>query len=98
MSKVHELKTDSKVFALSWHGKKDWEIRLNDREFEVGDVLTLRETKFSGEEMSKGSPLEYTGYTIDCKVTAIVSGYGLNENWVVISVKHLKLNTSDYHN
>lgn len=93
MSLVHQLKTDPKVFALSWHGKKPWEIRLNDRDFKKGDVLNLKETKFSGEEMLSGNPLEYTGYSIDCEVVAIVSGYGLNENWVVMTVKQLKLKT-----
>ncbi|WP_292948992.1 MULTISPECIES: DUF3850 domain-containing protein [unclassified Neptuniibacter] len=86
---LHDLKTDPEVFQLSKDGLKDWEIRFNDRDFKVGDVIQLRKTKFSGNEMSKGLPLVYTKDVLVREITAVVSGYGLQEGWVILSVKEL---------
>lgn len=41
MSK-HELKLDSKFFDDVKSGKKNFEIRNNDRGFEIGDILELK--------------------------------------------------------
>lgn len=83
------LKTDPDVFEFSWHGAKTFEIRFNDRDFEVGDHLVLRETVYSGKQMRNGRPLEYTGRQIEVEVTHILFGpiYGLLEGWVIMSVK-----------
>ncbi len=84
----HILKTDPGVFELSATGKKGYEIRFNDRCFAVGDVLLLRETVKSGDDMrSGGADLEFTGRELHREVTAIVEGYGLAEGWVILSVK-----------
>lgn len=40
--KTHELKLDIKYFDDVKSGKKNFEIRKNDRDFQVGDVLKLR--------------------------------------------------------
>ena len=83
---THHLKTDSDLFEKSLEGIKKFEIRLNDRNYSVGDVLILKETKFSGSEMKEGKPLEYTGRTKVVSVSYILEGYGLKENWVVMGV------------
>lgn len=52
--KVHELKTYPQYFRKTLYGKKSFEIRLNDRDFKVDDVILLREwdgTKFTGREI-----------------------------------------------
>ncbi len=85
----HNVKTDPKVFEQSWVGTKHWEIRNNDRYYKIGDVITLQETKFSGEEMVGGKPLKYTDRTINATITGIVSGYGLQEGWVILSLGHM---------
>ena len=88
MSTVQYLKTDPAVFEASVQGLKKFEIRLNDRNFNIGDVLYLKETKFSGEEMKAGKPLEYTGRTHTVHVTYILKGgYGLAPDWVVMTVE-----------
>ena len=43
--KTHELKLDTKYFDDVKSGKKDFEIRKNDRDFEVGDILELKKYK-----------------------------------------------------
>ena len=52
----HELKTDPDVFDEVARGEKTFEIRYNDRNFQIGDRLTLRRTDFTGEEMKAGKP------------------------------------------
>ena len=66
---------------------KRFEIRFDDRGFKVGDDLQLEETKYSGEEMKAGAPLEYTGYIWHMPINYILRGpvYGLKEGWVIIS-------------
>ncbi len=87
ISKTHELKTDPLVFDDSFNNKKLFELRFNDRDFNVGDTLVLKETKFSGIEMKNGKPLIYTNRIIHQKVNYILSGgYGLMDGWVIIGV------------
>lgn len=52
--RIHELKTDSEVFTATALGMKTFEVREDDRGFEEGDVLFLRETRHTGEEMRGG--------------------------------------------
>jgi len=52
---THELKIISEYFMEVKSGKKPFEVRVNDRGFNVGDVLILKEwlpneQKFSGRE------------------------------------------------
>lgn len=43
--KTHELKLDIKYFDDVKSGKKNFEIRKNDRDFQVGDILELKAFK-----------------------------------------------------
>ena len=86
--KIQKLKTDPEVFQASWNGQKSWEIRKNDRDYQVGDALVLEETKYTGEEMKTGEwPLEYTGRKLLLEVEFILPGpvYGLQDGWVIMS-------------
>jgi len=90
--KIHELKTDPSVFQQTWEGRKTFEIRKNDRDYQSGDVLILRETHFSGEAMrAEGAKLMYTERSVVQAVTGILHGpiYGLSEGWCVMSVSNL---------
>lgn len=86
--KIHKLKTDTEVFSMSFSGIKPWEIRKNDRGFEVGDLIILQETKYSGEEMRNGKPLEYTGRELSRIISYILrpGAYGLHPDWVIMTV------------
>lgn len=87
--KKHALKTDPEVFDAVAAGLKTFEIRKDDRGYEVGDILYLERTRFTGAEMSDGKPLEYTGEKAVVEVSHILRGplYGLQENWVILSFK-----------
>jgi len=86
--KQHELKTDSEVFEATYDGFKTYEIRLNDRDFKVGDELLLRETVSTGKQMKEGAPLAYTGREYRCTVNHILFGpiYGVKEGWVILNI------------
>lgn len=83
---LHELKTDPAVFAAVLSGAKTHEIRANDRGFAVGDILLLRETVSTGEAMRAGALLEYTGREITRTVSHVLTGYGLQDGWCILSL------------
>lgn len=52
----HELKTVNHYFQRVWFKEKTFEVRQNDRDFQTGDTITLREydketDKYSGREV-----------------------------------------------
>lgn len=87
---IHRLKTDPLVFDAVKKGEKTFEIRFDDRGFEVGDMLVLRRTEFSAFDMDNyNKPLRYTGECEHRTITYILRGpaYGLNVGWVIMSIK-----------
>ena len=91
---VHELKSDNAVFKAAVKGDKTFEIRRNDRNFEVGDLLLLRETVYTGQEMkAQGKPLKYTGNMLLLKVSYILHGpaYGLPEGMCIMSTETIRI-------
>lgn len=89
MTREHELKTDPEVFDVVASGAKKFEIRFDDRGFRVGDILALRKTRHTGQQMRDGAPLEYVGAPLYAYVTHILRGpiYGLADGWVCMSIQ-----------
>lgn len=87
-SKEHVLKINPWAFSTQLLGIKSFELRFDDRDYQVGDQLLLRETEFDSAEMSAGAPLAYTGREVRRRVTHILRGpvYGLESGWVIMSV------------
>lgn len=81
---VHYLKSDPEVFQAVFDGRQTFEIRYDDRNYQVGDVLLLQETTFTGKEMAAGAELVYTGRHLLRRVTYKLSGYGLGQGWVIL--------------
>lgn len=79
----HDLKCWPEPFHAVWHGIKTHEIRNNDRDFQVGDTLKLREW-FPTKEL-------YTGREITVAVTYLTSGgtWGLPTTVCVLSIRVL---------
>lgn len=70
---LHELKTYPKYFQETIEGNKLFEIRKNDRNFQVGDVLLLKEwdnIKYTGREVGA-----MIGYILDDKFIGLAEGY-----------------------
>ncbi len=78
---THELKCHKIFFQRSWSGSKRFEIRYNDRDFQTGDNIVLKEIDDDGKE---------TGRRISMVITYILSSYsGLKDNYVILSVQNL---------
>ena len=76
MSKKHELKVTPEHYTAFIDDHKTFEIRKNDRDYQVGDWLYLRE--WTGEE--------YTGNTMTTHVRYI-SEYMQKDGFVVMGIR-----------
>lgn len=77
--KIHELKTLPEYFQSIKMGKKNFEIRFNDRNFKISDVLCLREY-----DNNIGA---YTGAELFVKVDYILDKFGgLVDGFVIMSI------------
>lgn len=72
----HDLKTVQPFFDDVASGNKTFEIRINDRDYKVGDILKLR-------EYSDG---EYTGRFLYREITYIIN-YQREKGYVVMAIK-----------
>ena len=84
MSKAIELKIWSNYFDAINNGIKTFEIRKNDRDFEVGDTLILREWIPGCEK--------YTGRRVAVKITYILPGgqWGVDNDYCVMAIEKNK--------
>ena len=84
----HILKTWPEPFEAIIEGKKTFEFRKDDREFEVGDTLVLKEWEL---DASINEPLDYfyfTGREHRCFVTYLLRGpaFGIPVGYVIMSI------------
>lgn len=77
--KIHELKILPEYFEAVTSGRKQFEIRKNDRDYEVGDRLYLRE--WNGEN--------FTGDSYKAEVTYITD-YMQRNGYVVLGIEGLE--------
>jgi hypothetical protein len=80
---AHELKTLNPHFGECWCGRKCAEIRKNDRNFAVGDLVELREYDAIAEK--------YLGRSFCVRITHILRAedgpFGLQDGYVMLSFK-----------
>ena len=75
--RTHELKIAPQYFREIANGNKPFEVRRNDREYQVGDILKLRE--YDGD---------YSGQEISAKVTYILDDPAYcKDGYVVMGIK-----------
>ena len=61
---IHELKTLPIYFEEVIEGRKSFEVRKNDRNFKVGDMLALNEYDAEKKEYTGNSCLVYVDYIL----------------------------------
>lgn len=90
MAKIHELKTLRGYFQEVLDDNKTFEIRRDDRGFNVGDTLRLREWTFQDENTVDEMGV-YTGRELSVEVTYIFVGgfYGIKPGYCVMSIKKI---------
>lgn len=87
-----DLKSDPEPWDEVAARRKTFEIRWNDRDYQVGDGLRLHKTLHTGLAMKHlGLPLVYIGGPLERVVTHVLAGpiYGLAAGWVVLSIAPL---------
>lgn len=86
---THELKCWPVPYGALFDRSKTHEIRKSDRNYQVGDVLRMREWKPSVH--TEGDDGEYTGAELAVVVTYITRGpaWGLAADLCVMSVRRV---------
>lgn len=97
---THYLKTCPQFYKEVKAGNKTFELRKNDRDYKVGDILVLQEynpnnTCSAGlifgfiASLGQFTDNGYTGNEIEKKVNYILKGscFGLEENYVIMGLK-----------
>jgi len=76
--RIHDLKTVASYFVSMQEGLKDFEIRFEDREFLVDDILNLQEYKYG----------ELTGECVQKRVKYVLRRFkGLQTGYVVLGLE-----------
>lgn len=78
---THALKTWPEYFQAVKDGRKPFELRQNDRDFQVGDVLELYEYEPMGKQL--------TGERLRVVVTYVLSGPWLAPGVVALGIKEI---------
>lgn len=77
----HNLKILPPFFQAVWNDEKRCELRKDDRDYQVGDIILLME--WDGEK--------YTGSCLLVEITHILRNcpeYGLQDGYCILSIKH----------
>lgn len=79
--KIHKLKTDQGPFEALLSGRKTFEVRKNDRNFQVGDELWL----FEHDPKAK---IPATGRYVHKTIEYMLSGpqYGIPDNYAILGI------------
>ena len=86
---IHELKILPEYFEAVTSGRKQFEIRKNDRDVKVGDQLILREYKKYIKHELPGltrPTFSYTGDSYKAEITYITD-YMQKSGYVVLGIK-----------
>ena len=77
---THNLKTIEPHFSNVLNGSKTFEVRLNDRDYQVGDFLMLTEYPYVGE----------LSLSIETQITHILTHFeypqGIKKGYVILSI------------
>ncbi|MFT8350066.1 ASCH/PUA domain-containing protein [Clostridium saccharoperbutylacetonicum] len=84
-TKIHELKILPQYFNVVADGSKTFEIRKNDRDYQVGDKLVLEEWEclergYTGEEITK---------KIKYKITSYEFPEGIQEGYCILGLEDI---------
>lgn len=88
--KLHELKIKHEYLVEVTMGRKTFELRKNDRDYQVGDLIRFIDIK----QDSKGDCDIYINKDTLYKITYVlkdVPEYGLDKDYCILGIKKLKI-------
>lgn len=93
--KIHELKCSHNFYMDIVNGRKTFEVRKNDREFAVGDMLLLRDWADYGNWPADTNHVQhrYTGSSCSARIIYILDHTqfhaGLKRGYVVMGLEDI---------
>lgn len=81
-AQIHDLKCDTLLYRLVRDGSKPFELRKNDRDYRVNDLLILREWDDESQM--------YTGYVTCAVVMCVIKHESLREGYVALGIRRLE--------
>lgn len=81
--KVHDIKLQSQFCDAVYRGKKTFEVRKNDRDYQVGDVIRFIPIDNNGRQLPH--PIRNASYII----TYLLNDYGLRKGYVALAIKRI---------
>lgn len=84
---LHEVKINKEYFEAVRNNKKRFEIRKDDRNYKIGDMMLLKEIIPTG----KDNKMMYTGDEELVKITYKLDGgsYGLEKGYCILSIERI---------
>jgi len=80
---IHTLKITAPHYGYIQDGKKDFEIRFDDRDYHVGDLLILQEHHYK----APGGKLHPTGFQVERTIKHILRKFkGLQTGYVILGL------------
>lgn len=88
---IHELKTHPQYFSMVFSGSKKFEVRKNDRNYQLGDELILKEYVPKGYYEDGLNDDTYTGRILHRRIDYILHGgqFGIEDGYVVMSLSRI---------
>lgn len=83
--KKHYLKIECANFEAVINGQKKIELRLNDRDYQCGDILLLMEYNGSIDKITGRRCSASVVYVLDSVIAGLMSGY------VILSISDVKV-------
>ena len=85
----HDVKSWPNFFASIIDGSRTHELRRNDRDYQVGDLMVLREfDPIGGRHTGRSATVEITSMTSQ-ELPCAVSDQGLDPDFCILSVRLL---------
>ena len=87
----HELKCWPEFFEPVFVGLKKFDLRRNDRDYHVGDIVVLREWKPNGMPGAQsGHDGVYTGRELHQRICYILEGLGGSDTGIIAPLRGLE--------
>ena len=90
---VHKIKILDVFADAVWSGEKTFEVRMNDRNYQKGDIIEFKvvyETAIGYRE-SYGHPLNGEKY----QITYVLSGWGMKDGYVAFGIRRMQNDETD---